>query len=205
MQIMLASDAVRPFIRFETRAVQDRAASENEGRPVYKNVDFVVLMQKGSKDEYTKEADEWFTQKKREAANGAYSSDWLRSFREAYDAWKQGRDAPINGTPLQMWPGITPAEIEMCKGIGCYSVEDVANMTEEALSRFLGSRALRDKARAYMAAAKDAGKVSEENAALRVQVSDLTEQLQAMRSRLAALENSDEARRGPGRPRKEAA
>ena len=28
MQIMLASDAVRPFIRFETRAVQDRAASE---------------------------------------------------------------------------------------------------------------------------------------------------------------------------------
>ena len=59
-----------------------------------------------------------------------------------------------------MWPGITPAEIEMCKGIGCYSVEDVANMTEEALSRFLGSRALRDKARAYMAAAKDAGKVS---------------------------------------------
>jgi predicted nucleic acid-binding Zn-ribbon protein len=56
-----------------------------------------------------------------------------------------------------------------------------------------------------MAAAKDAGKVSEENAALRVQVSDLTEQLQAMRSRLAALENSDEARRGPGRPRKEAA
>ena len=105
----------------------------------------------------------------------------------------------------QIAVGDVRTKIRDILGAFMFSGEDVANMTEEALSRFLGSRALRDKARAYMAAAKDAGKVSEENAALRVQVSDLTEQLQAMRSRLAALENSDEARRGPGRPRKEAA
>ncbi len=204
MQVVMPEQSVKPFIRFETRAVQDRNASEEAGHPVFVNVDFIVLMQKGGKDEYMKVADEWFAQKKREAASGLYNPVWLEQFRTAYEQWKLGKEAPADGIPLSMWPGITPAEVEMCKAIGCYSVEDVSNMTEEALTRFLGSRALRDKARAYLVAARDAGKVSEENAALRVKVDSLEESLRDMRARLSAYE-SEEVRRGPGRPRKEAA
>ena len=57
---------------------------------MYVNVDFVILMQKGSKDEYVKQADEWFAQKKRESATGVYNPQWLEAFKNAYDGWKKG-------------------------------------------------------------------------------------------------------------------
>lgn len=109
MQVVVSENSVRPFIRFEQRSVQDRNASEDAGHPVYVNVDFVILMQKGSKDEYVKQADEWFAQKKRESATGVYNPQWLEAFKNAYDGWKKGQEIPADGMPLTMWPGITPA------------------------------------------------------------------------------------------------
>ena len=105
MQVVVSENSVRPFIRFEQRSVQDRNASEDAGHPVYVNVDFVILMQKGSKDEYVKQADEWFAQKKRESATGVYNPQWLEAFKNAYDGWKKGQEIPADGMPLTMWPG----------------------------------------------------------------------------------------------------
>jgi len=50
--------------------------------------------------------------------------------KPAYEAWKSGREVPVNGTPLAAWAGITPEQAELFRMKGVRTVEDIAALTD---------------------------------------------------------------------------
>jgi hypothetical protein len=53
----------------------------------------------------------------------------------AYEAWKEGRDAPQNGTPLDLWPGLTMEQAEIFRIAGIRSIEAVRDMDSNDLNK----------------------------------------------------------------------
>jgi len=78
---------------------------------------------------------------------------WWDVIGPFYDAWKKGLEVPESGTPLGAWPACRPEEKERFNLIRIYTVEDVANMTDNDCDRFgMGARAKRDLAKSFLKA-----------------------------------------------------
>ena len=148
-----------PYIRFEKRPVERRDAAGNVS---YIDVDYALITQPGGKDTIEKIWKEWLPFVEGLARQGAYPAEWLPIFREAYSAWEAGQAAPVLGTPVINWPAATPAEVKMLTMLGILAVEDVAEMNEEVITRVgMGARALRQKAKDWIASKADASLVNQ--------------------------------------------
>lgn len=199
---MVALAAIRPpFVEFKTIAKDDRIASEEKGFRVTRDVDFAFIMQAGSKDCVEKEAAAWLASIKQKLVSGspdAYPQEWVDSFHKKYAAWKEGQDAPVNGTSVREWPLLSPAQAQNFIALGMPAIEDVAAMTEEAMQRFgMGARVLRDKAREWLQGKDVAAAVMEENNALKIQLAELADRLAKLEAApVASGADEDKPRRG---------
>lgn len=112
----------------------------------------------------------------------------------AYSAWKAGHSVPINGTPLAVWPGVTPEKVEVLHRFAIRTVEEVANLVESQLERvhLPGMRDLRKAAGLFLenrGAAEAAVRETErdnEIAALKAQLAENNERLSAAMDLLEA-------------------
>lgn len=145
-----------------------------------------------------------------------------------YDAWKAGQAAPVDGTPLEAWAGVTPEQATALRGLNVHSVEDLAGASDSILKRlpFPNAYGMQRNARAYLEAKnrdtsfeKALLSRDEEIAKLKEMIGDLMHRNdEDARERLIADAQPDDApmigpdercagddvveRRGPGRPRK---
>ena len=123
-----------------------------------------------------------------------------------YDAWKANNELPESGTPLAAWSGVTPQEAEVLKQYSVRIVEDLACLSDSMMNRIpLPSiRAKRDMAQRFVASA-DTRKTEEALAKKDQEIADLQAKLENLAEMMAEKLDEGEARRKPGRPRKEAA
>lgn len=105
----------------------------------------------------------------------------------AYDAYKSGHEMPAHGTPLAIWPGVTPEKAEILRRYGIRSVEEVGSLVESQLEKIPlpGMRDLRQSAKIFLqnqGAAEAAARETErdnEIASQAAQIADLNERLSA--------------------------
>jgi hypothetical protein len=116
----------------------------------------------------------------------------------AFIAFKEGREIPINGTPLSVWSGITPEQAEVLRQSSLRTVEEVRDLTDSQLERVRlpSMRDLRQQAKLFL----DNMVVAEASA--REQEKDKI--IEAMSERMAAMEALLEERTAP-KAKKEAA
>jgi len=166
---MQAAEARPPYVSFEVKALEDRTASIEAGYYKTKDVDYALITPQGSKDRIEREVGDWFSNLTQQTHEGRFPQEWLSHFKASYTAWKEGRELPLNGTPILTWPSLSPSQIKQCLDAKLRTVEDLAGANEEAVSRMgMGGRALKDKAVSWLSVAASSGKVTEELAALRV-------------------------------------
>jgi hypothetical protein len=167
------NEAKAPWIMFETRAVEDRTESIKQGRYVAKDIDHVLITPHGSKDRIERVVSEWFEHLDGEARSGRFSADWLRQYRQAYAAWKEGKQLPLNGTPIINWPLLSPSQVQLMQSLHILTVEVLAEANEETIRRLgMGGRTLVQKAREFLAQTAT-GKSTEEVVALQAKVEGL--------------------------------
>ena len=192
------AEARPPYVTFEYRAEEDRAASIETGHYVSKDVPFVLVTPMGSKDRHESPADEWFARREQDAAEGRFPREWLSAFKGAFAEWKAGREVPLNGTSVANWPVASPSQVKMLLDLKVRTVEDLAEANEETLNRLgMGGRTLKQKAQDWLASANDMGKVSEQlaglradNEALKQRNEQLEKQLREVIPQLEALTKS---------------
>ena len=112
-----------------------------------------------------------------------------------YLAWKEGREMPVDGTPLAAWNILTHEDAEIFRLNRIFTVEQVASLTD-SLIRKLGMPNIRDlieQAKLFLASA--------DRSAAALQVKAVADENAALRARIEELEKV--AKRGPGRPRAE--
>jgi FtsZ-binding cell division protein ZapB len=184
-----------PFVRFETRSFEDREATIKQGHYVGIDVDFALITPSGSKDIIERNVSEWFQQLREQVMQERMNADWANAFYKMYDAFKEGKEAPLVGTPVINWPGLSPSQVKQLVSLNLRAVEDVAIMNEESIARLgMGGRALKDRAVAWLAAARDVGMVAEASAALKLENEELkrsnenlNQQVQALAAQVAAI------------------
>lgn len=65
----------------------------------------------------------------------AFASRRWEQIEPAYEAWKQGHDIPLNGTPLNTWPGLTKGEVEALHQAGVKTLEQLRDMNEAQIQK----------------------------------------------------------------------
>lgn len=103
----------------------------------------------------------------------------------AYKAWKEGREVPLNGTPLAAWPGITPEQAEIFRMAGIRTVEGVRDMTEGLRSkvRLPNTREMQELAKTFLENS-DAAKAAEREAEKDRKIAEMQERMEAMEALL---------------------
>lgn len=198
---LLPTEQHRFYVSFELRPEEDRNASIEAGQPVFKDVEYAVITMPGGSLVVDKQITPALLTEWKHGTDRKPASPFAVA---AYQAWKEGREAPVNGTALSNWPGVTPAQLKMCLNAEVRTVEDLAQADEDILRRLgMGSRVLKDKARAYLdSAVKNKG--SEEIASLKEKLDQLSALVETQAEQIAAFEaERGETKRKPGRPPRE--
>ena len=181
-----------PYIRFEyMEHGRDVEKSNAAGRPVPLIKPMVIVMQRGSKDEWIGLADEWLDQKHRAASEGTYPAAWVDQFKRQYEAFLKGDELPLEGTPIKTWSAITREQVIRLLAANIRTVEELAETPDSALMTQIGldGRVLRDTARAFIAEGKSAGGAALKIAALEEENRRLKEEQERMKTSIAALES----------------
>lgn len=119
---------------------------------------------------------------------------------KAYNAWKEGVEVPLDGTPLGAWPGINEAQANAFRSVGVKTVEGVRDLPEALIGKvpLPSVREIVKQAHLFLEA-RDASSSATKQAEMQAQIDGLKEQLGAA---MELLEQAKEKRK-PGRPKKE--
>lgn len=191
MAAYLMSGSRPPFVTFEERSVEDRAATVASGCYKAKSVDYVIIQLSGSKDCVEKEALPWLADLPK---NPNMQPEWVERYKAMYKAFKEGREPTPNGIHVRSWPAIDKGQADTLIGAQVLTVEDLAAANEQTLTRIgMGARGLQQKARAWLESADKNGKSAEELTALREKSAQQDQQIAELRKQLSALLNKQEA------------
>lgn len=173
------------FVEFFHKPVEDKKATLEAGRIVYKDEEWANIHKRGELGHVVPMPVKMLKQ----------DSTLWPFVAQQYEGWKAGLDPEIEGTPLKAWPHITPAFLRNCEAVNVFNVESLANLPDGAL-RHIGPGAidLRNKARAYLNASNDIGKATEKMAALESENANLRDSIEELRKAVAEL-SADKPRR----------
>ena len=99
------------FVQFFRKPVLQPGLSEQEGRAIYKEVDYIKIMVPGDK---------------LSVIERPVDSIDARRFADRYQKWKAGQGNAIEGTPISSLPKMTPSKVEEYKFFGLHTVEQLA-------------------------------------------------------------------------------
>lgn len=153
------------LVRFFIDAVEDGAASKREGRPIYKDVEWVDIRVPGSRDAVIRPC---------------RPEDYNR-FPKHYDAFKRriGKDSEaVVGTPLSTWPwhGMTRSRVEELKHFNVRTVEQLAGMSDGQGMKLMGFQQMKQAAIAYLETVKTTAPIARLQAQLEQAIAKITEQ-----------------------------
>lgn len=191
---MLDSDIQNPdarlAIRFYQKEVQNTFRSEEEGRPIYDMKDFIRIEIPGDRNTII----ETFVN---DDHKRRFPMQWAQFLNEK----AEGKlSAEVQGTLLKDWPILTSAQAQELKHYKFYTVEQIAGASDDQISKIgmlagMSPLSFRDKAKAFLANAKDSAVVQQQAEALRQR----DEELRQLKEQVAQLLETKKA----GRPPKE--
>lgn len=145
-----AEDA-KLFVTFFKHPQEDKPQSLEQGRPIYKEVDYVRIMVPGDKDSVV--------------VRPARDLDKQR-FAKQFAAYEAGEKEYLDGMPLKAWPMVTRGQVEELKYFGVHTVEQLAELADIHVQKFMGMGTLKEQAKAYIQQAKETAPLVQLNAAV---------------------------------------
>jgi hypothetical protein len=155
--------------RFYIKAVQHNFRSQQEGRPIFEDKEYVQIIIPGDN--------------RSEVDRQVQEQDKDR-WPEAYRKFKEDGEQATDGTPLEQWPAVSVSQVAELKAKKIRTVEQLAGITDGQLNNLgLGARQLRDRAKAFLEAA--AGNAPLDAALLRE--AKLQEEIDALKAQVASI------------------
>ena len=143
-------------VQFYMHPLQDAARTLEEGRPIFRETPYVMVMVPGDKDSVVR----------RPVRVGGYPKDDNVRFALEYQAFQANKDQPIEGTPLAEWPQATASQIKELEYFGVRTVENLAGLADVKASQFMGLQDMKKKANEWLTSTKDDAPVLRLNAEL---------------------------------------
>lgn len=185
---MIASDANNPefagahnpdarlTVQFYSRPIQNNFKSEQEGRPIFDDVDCVRIFVPGDKNNVIDTI-------ARDDHKKRFPLQWAH-----YTNQREGDQRLAGKTPITEWPRLTPAQVQELRALNFLAVEDVATASDQQLQKIgmvagESPYAFRDAAKRFLSlASADAAE-----GAAQKRVQELERQMQDMQERLTKM------------------
>jgi hypothetical protein len=163
---------------FEMRPVKNNFKSEQSGKPVFEEQEFITIRVPGDRKT------EWC---------GRVTEEHKARFPRHYAAFKQQQEAPTEGTPLAEWPAVTRSQVLELAAVHIKTVEQIAELSDDLLNKAvpMGGYALRDKAKRWLEQAAGNAPteaLAAENALLKENQEVMQRQMDEMKKALAAMQ-----------------
>jgi len=159
------------LVKFFTKQVMNRAKSDAEGRPIYRDVEYIDIKIPGSNTG---------------GACRPARMDDLERFPRHYAAFKARQEMPEEGTPLAEWPAITRSMAEELAFANVKTVEQLSMMADSNVSNFMGLQGFKQKAIEWLDVAKEQVKAQE----LRTELSIRDKQIAELQAQIDDLSKS---------------
>lgn len=159
------------FVTFYNEAVHQPAESERQGRPIFKDVPHVHILFPGDRTKEVRRPIKMHGDESSPSDPERWPMQW--------QAFESQSETQVQGVPITEWAPITKSQAMELKALHIHTVEHLAELPDHALN-WLGSRELREQARAFLAAADDGAenaRLRAENEALRTDVDMLKKQM----------------------------
>jgi hypothetical protein len=168
---------------FHTVQVQNNFKTMTEKRPIFEEKIFLKKLVPGDS---TLVVD----RPMREQDVEEYPIEWAR--------FEQKKEQKVSGTPIDVWSAISETQKAEFKALNIFTIDQFAQLADSVGNKIMGFNDLRDKARAFIAAAKDSAvfdKIRAETDAKLAQQEEEMSQLRVLVEKLSAKKT--------GRPKKE--
>jgi hypothetical protein len=190
-------------VRFYIRPSINKHQTREQGRPIYEDKVHIEISTPGN-------ALNIIDRPMYESDKRRFPQQW------SYFEMTQGKDEMEAGTPLSKWPLLQPSQVEMLRALKFRTVENVAMASDENIGRIgmlagMAPYAFRDRAKQFLAVAKDSSILQKQEEALKASAAELEElkrrdaereaQFQAMQKQMAELAANQ--KKTPGRKAKE--
>ena len=168
---------------FHTVQVQNNFKTMTEKRPIFEEKIFLKKLVPGDS---TLVVD----RPMREQDVEDYPIEWAR--------FEQKKEQKVSGTPIEVWSAISETQKAEFKALHIFTIDQFAQLADSVGNKIMGFNDLRDKAKAFIAAAKDSAvfdKIRAETDAKPAQQEEEMAQLRELVEQLSAKKS--------GRPKKE--
>ena len=178
-------------VRFYKRAVEIKDETLAQGRPIFKEMDFITIMTPGDQLNII----DTIAEDRHKRRFPLHWADYQN---------KTSNHEGFVGTPLSEWPLLTMSQAEELKGLKFYTVEAIANCNDQQLQRIgmiagMSPHGFRDKAKQFLNLATETAEVAqkeaemqalrEENAKIKAEtdakLSKMQEQMEALLAAVA--------------------
>lgn len=123
------------LVRFFIKEREDKEGSLREGRPIFKETEYVEIRIPGKRDA--------------QACRPATPRDRQR-FPQHYKMFKDRVEAPAEGTPLSEWPQISRSMVEHLSFLHIKTVEQLSTTSDGDLSNIHGAMSLKARAGQFL-------------------------------------------------------
>ena len=176
------------YVTFYKRAVEIADETAAQGRPIFKECDFVRIMVPGNS---LSEIDTIA----REDHKNRFPVQWARYINT------QGEASQEEGTPIKEWPLVSVSQAEELRGLKFYTVESIANASDLTVQKIgmaagMSPYEFRNKAKAFLNLANETAEASkkdeqithlqEENAKIRAETDAKLAQMQEQMAAILA-------------------
>lgn len=193
------------FVTFQTIAKEQKKESEHAGRFIARDVDMVTVRQLGATDSVVFKVEQWLAQNRLDVQAGRLAESHAKAYEESYQRWKAGQEMPVSGTPIKSWPVISPAQVEILLRVGIRTVEDLSDLNDEGLRKIgMGAIELKNKAKNWMTASTDKGKLTQDMTALQRTNAQLLDTVTTLTAKVEAMQAEMKAAKKPTKGRKKA-
>jgi uncharacterized coiled-coil protein SlyX len=169
------------LVKFFLKPRKDETQSQAEGRPIFKDVEYVDIKIPGRRDAG--------------ACRPASDQDRKR-FPDHYRAFKDRTDQEVtSGTPLVEWPQISRSQAEELAFFHVKTVEQLATMSDMQASKFMGLYGIREKAKDWLKIATQQKPLIDMNQKIREQRFEIEELQKTVADLMAKVEGRAETRK----------
>lgn len=145
----------------------DQTASLAEGRPIFRDEEYIQIMVPGERDIVHRKV--WAPDKRR--------------FALQYAAFRNNNQEAIIGTPLKLMPWITLGQLKELEYFNCSTVEQLAGMPDSTAAKFMQVNKLKQLAKDHIEAATKAQPLI----AMRAEIDKRDNEIDTLKAQMAAL------------------
>jgi hypothetical protein len=163
-------------VAFYKQAVKNNFKSNQEGRPIFEDKDYIKIIIPGSRD----------------VTEAPVNEQYKERFPRQWAAYQNKQQIKVEGTPLSELTWMGRSVVAEFNAVNVHTVEQLVGMSDTDGSKFMGWNQIKQRCERFLQAAKgeapalkmekQLADLTKENESLKAQLSDLSAEVKVLRN-----------------------